>query len=74
MPELTEAQERIREYAIELILSAAQSGIDDDMDEDGELESEQEWRAALDLAQKIVNGMNHDSDALLAFLPPEDGI
>lgn len=52
---MSERQQRIERYVWEMILDGAESTIEDDQNEDGEL-SEAEHREAYDLAMSIVRG------------------
>lgn len=55
----------IETYAWSVVLVGAQSSIDSDLDEDGDLASEEEWRAALLLAQRILNEIEYIQDDIM---------
>ncbi len=57
----------IEEYALDLVINHAQSGVDDDIDEDGDLANDEDHDAARALAQRIVNGMEANPAALIAM-------
>lgn len=61
-PDLTPVQA----YAIAMIIDAAMSVAEDDLNEDGEL-SDTDHQAACDLAMAILSGMRANPPAVLAF-------
>lgn len=61
--ELTE----IEDYALKIVCDYAESGVEDDIDEDGELGTEEEHDEATDLALKIIRGMRAHPEKLLEF-------
>ncbi len=58
---------KIEEYALKIVADYAESGVEDDMDEDGEFESEEVHEAACDLALAIIAGMRANPEKVLAL-------
>jgi hypothetical protein len=78
--ELITREQRIQSYALDLVADGAESTIEDDIDEDGALDSEEDHAAAYGLAMSIVRAIRAQPDAILALArltqdeeTPDDG-
>jgi hypothetical protein len=56
----------IEEYVIDLVADGAESKIEDDLNEDGEI-ADDDHEAACDLAMAIVRAIRDNPDALVAL-------
>lgn len=59
--------DKIEAYAVNLVGSGAESLAEDDIDEDGEFEDEDDWRAAADLGVKMARAIKDHPDAFLEW-------
>lgn len=57
----------IEAYAVNLVGAGAESLAEDDVDEDGEFENEDDWRAAADLGVKMARVIRDNPTAFLAW-------
>ncbi len=57
----------IETYAVSLVGSGAESSAEDDMDEDGVLEDEDDWRAAGDLGVDMARAISNNPESFLAW-------
>jgi uncharacterized protein (DUF2461 family) len=57
----------IEKYAAKLVGAGALSYAEDDIDEEGEFESEDDWRTAADLGVKMARAIQDNPEAFLAW-------
>jgi hypothetical protein len=62
----TSAMNTIEEYALDLVADGAESTVEDDMNEDGDI-ADADHQAALKLALAVVRGIRANPDAILAL-------
>lgn len=58
---------KIEHYAVSVVASGAESHAEDDMDEDGEFEREEDWRAAADLGVEMALAISANRESFLAW-------
>lgn len=62
----------IERYALEIVANGAENSAEDDLDEDGQLGSEEEWNAATDLALRIAHGIRANPAVVLGLAAPRE--
>jgi hypothetical protein len=62
-----ESNRRVVVYALEMVADYTESGVEDDMDEDGKLATDDEHERACNLAYSIIRGMRANPAAVLAL-------